>query len=311
MTRRSELKRLGCAAAFVLCLQLSRCSTEDVCATLQTGLLTAGINTYEVPSRCKLGIVNAGMPRSGSTLLYEMLTIFTSHAFATAEHKHPDVRSTYWNYHLHRLHYAQGSIEQARQELSEHEQKFSSITKDTVVIAKSHIFNGDLLHLCDATVVITVTRNFCDIALSVAHLGWSPYDSAEGYRIHFEQSTNNDQCWRSRAHALAQHSSAVHHIPTTYNELSTEPGQFFTRLARAISATGIAMPGLEAALEAVSRPPEYDINPEFSGRKYRDGHGGSALLGPTVQQLFNQHEVIAWQENNGYDNWCARNLTQP
>jgi hypothetical protein len=175
-----------------------------------------GLDAYPLPKphTCVLGIIAAGMPRSGSSAQFEQVKLIVDYLVAKTNQEFI-YHSVYWNLHLHvaRYEYLRPTPEQKRKILNDSElQKWKRVVARTyaaphrkyIVVAKTHEYDHALTTMCDATVVLRMTRPADEIAQSVVSAGWATVDKT---RDLIKQWTRDDQCWAG----LASNSTRVLH----------------------------------------------------------------------------------------------------
>lgn len=124
---------------------------DDVLATNERALAS-----------CKVAVIDAGLPRTGSTLLsllvedaMEQLT----DVFGSGNYARRVVDLGYWRYDRHR----EGSYSWS----------ISDIPEGTdIVTVKSHEYDSELARLCERSLVLLTSREPMAMAVSMRHAGW-------------------------------------------------------------------------------------------------------------------------------------------
>eukprot|EP00039_Didymoeca_costata_P022006 m.3393 g.3393 ORF g.3393 m.3393 type:complete len:428 (-) comp2762_c0_seq2:75-1358(-) len=118
--------------------------------------------------RCKLALIAAGMPRTGSTVTLRMLQkagkILGLPNFTPLR---------YWNMHLRNTYIRRiSNCSEMVDERNRQNEIINNLTADSIVVIKSHEFDETLLRLCKKHIVFLSTRDMGDVALSKYKLGW-------------------------------------------------------------------------------------------------------------------------------------------
>lgn len=135
------------------------------------------------PSRpkCKLALIAAGMPCTGSTVTFKLLR---AALIKLNLWQHNGTALKYWQWHFKSAAAAdhgplagvQSGYECARKWdiFQSSNTQLSHLKEGSIVIVKSHEFDESLLNLCETTVVFTSARDVAEIASSKIRSGWLP-----------------------------------------------------------------------------------------------------------------------------------------
>jgi hypothetical protein len=162
--------------------------------------------------KCHLAIINAGMPRSGSTLVNALITEALEQLNVTSHLK----GSIYWQQHIRRAFSRSGknSTDKCRMIRDRYEKDralLANLTANDLILVKSHEFDATLLDLCHRVVVISSTRDLADIVFSKIRLGWFKIDEEDTldvaaekmvYSVHGAVQEHN--CWQRYAPRMLQ-----------------------------------------------------------------------------------------------------------
>lgn len=142
-----------------------------------------------VPSEgmCKLAIINAGMPRTASTLIGKVFLDAVKNL--TSE----PTLNIYWNWH----HHVNLDKEAQKEFVSNSKYSLGKLGARGVLIAKSHEFYSPLLSACRKRVVVATHRHPVDLLNSEAQANWFQ-NASEGWG-HFNEAAQRSFCWRSAA----------------------------------------------------------------------------------------------------------------
>lgn len=164
------------------------------------------------PRKCHLAIVNAGMPRSGSTLVNSLITEAIEQLNVTSHYK----GSIYWQQHIRRAFSRPGrnatdKCRMIRERYEADRAMLASLTKNDIILVKSHEFDATLLDLCHRVVVISSTRDLADIVFSKIRLGWFKLDNEGSFEAAVEQmvysvhgAVQEHNCWQRYAPRMLQ-----------------------------------------------------------------------------------------------------------
>jgi len=164
------------------------------------------------PWSCRLAIVNAGMPRSGSTLVGKLITeavsMINSVSNSTGRVRGP----FYWNHHLRRdfSDSGVGRNDSATAKCAARRAYYfkilnllSSLTNSDTLLIKSHEFDAGLLGICEKVLVVSSVRDLAESAFSKVRLGWnkippgiSQVEAAEVMVNASLQAVKEFNCWK-------------------------------------------------------------------------------------------------------------------
>eukprot|EP00002_Diphylleia_rotans_P019542 TRINITY_DN3777_c0_g1_i1.p1 TRINITY_DN3777_c0_g1~~TRINITY_DN3777_c0_g1_i1.p1 ORF type:complete len:316 (-),score=42.52 TRINITY_DN3777_c0_g1_i1:225-1172(-) len=251
-------------------------------------------NAYTVPKNCTLGIISAGIPRSGSTLTTNMLDYIVKQIFPPPKYQH---YSTYWNYHFHMEHQMNASEKQAT--LQVHEMAMGQVQENHIIIAKSHEAQAPLLELCKNTILVTTTRSLCDTVPSAVQAKWFGYEG--GWASDFmTQSIAQHECWICQA----KNRKNVQIMQTKYSEIVQKPAKMLAQFLSAVSELDIPL----QTLKEFSFPQilGQEANPWIPGSKHNRTGTVVFPAGFEVPEY-----VMRWQRKENYNNDCFRSHHTP
>jgi len=239
-----------------------------------------------VPEQCRLGVVVAGLPRSGSSTQYNMTIEITRGLFSDEEHFH----SLYWDFHKHmRL-----KPKYVDQHLIRTQAKLLRMGEDDVVVTKCHEYKPQLLRLCRKTVVLLSRRNLIESARSIIKANWlsgkrfeefSSEEYSARIRGFLEASINRYECWK-------QHSDLA--IEVEFENISRESASFLKDY--------VMRAGINASPEIISLIAQYygatEGNPSIPSTKSK---GMSPEWEAGLSRAFAESEKIQdFQRRYGY-----------
>lgn len=206
---------------------------------------------------CKLMVVAAGAPRTGSTLS-ELMALQ-----ALKDLNVSYVNLGYWRYDRHNrnkkdFHGVRWSAEYVRSRIP---------SPSSVVIVKSHEYDTELVGMCDEVLVIAQGRNAHDLAASAMGAGW--LNKCDAMYSFLRAMEAHHICWR-------RHSQLAFH----YRELKGNKISSYTailgKLAPMVAWNGTRQDWLMLA----NRAPLFntEANPTIPGRKSSAVAGESPLI---------------------------------
>ena len=198
------------------------------------------LGTYIPPDSCQALVVCAGSPRASSTAECTIATHVLEYMLSAQKKKGLTTESKatylgYWNYHLHtlcgdgdgcetkypsdlrylrtRLDWskkmdqtfdpdAKGQLSGILTEMDRYYEKRDAIAPESVIITKSHEFDGTLMDMCDKRIVLTSSRDSEEVFDSGLNLGWFDQpkeESRDTFNKYFELWRGWKSCWTSAA----------------------------------------------------------------------------------------------------------------
>jgi hypothetical protein len=255
--------------------------------------------------KCKLALIAAGMPRTGSTMTFKLLRAALT---KLGLWQHNGTALKYWQWHFKTAVAADhgplagtpgGSECKRRWEIFHaSEAQLNQLTTDQIVIVKSHEFDESLLNLCKATIVFTSTRDVAEIASSKIRSGWLPQtDGMSNSKLVSELAAGikgdieEHSCWRQSA-------------PRNVNVLFSEVSNCGWYLVRIASAVAQALPlgtinlhhlnGLNHLGEFDTWCRQADMNPEMKSTST------STLAFDDDVAAALRHKFATWQRAHGF-----------
>ena len=198
------------------------------------------LGTYIPPEQCQALVVCAGSPRASSTaectiaqhVLEYMLTGEKQKGYTDQD------KATYlgyWNYHLHTLcgdgdgceqkypadlrylrtrmdwsakldqtydEDAKTRLSGILNEMDRYYEKRDAISPSSIIMTKSHEFDGTLMNVCNKRIVLTSSRDSEEVFDSGLNLGWFTYpkeESRETFDKYYALWNGWKSCWESAA----------------------------------------------------------------------------------------------------------------
>lgn len=266
--------------------------------------------------KCKLAIIAAGMPRTGSTLMFKVLKAVLSKLRIWKGH---GVQLKYWQWHLrdsavpHR-----GPLEDAAagtecnmrwQLYNSTKVQLDALNGKHIVLIKSHEFDRELLNLCESSLVFTSVRDVADVAASKIHSGWvrkTPSMTNRDWMAVLAGGIKGDldehQCWIR----FAPNNVNVHY------SAASNCGRYFFLVANALRET--LPPGSvdtksiskEAAAEFTAWCTTHEMNARFPANR----NGGGGDVGSKVGS-FTLSEDVAFALRNRFKDWQVQHGWSP
>ena len=164
---------------------MPNCSAVDMRFHEATG------ERFERPPNCKLVVIVAGMPRTGSTLLIELVHDAVRQALSQSGLK--VVNISYWRLDRHLGTKGGQAVNWRPTELPD----------DTdVIVTKTHEYDSEVLGLCERNLVILSSREPAAQVTSVANAFLKTEDgrTCENFEWHLKKFEAQARCWQEAAH---------------------------------------------------------------------------------------------------------------
>ena len=303
------LKVFSLSPFFLPLLRHRHCPLRYVTCPLFPTVLVFAVQRAATAPKCRLAMIAAGMPRTGSTLTFKVLKAVLSKLTIWKSH---GVQLKYWQWHLrnsavpHRGPLGDappGSECETRWQLyNEATAKLNSLQEDDVVLIKSHEFDAELLSLCTASIVFTSERDVADIAASKVKLGW----------VHRKGNMSN-RAWVAELAGgikgdVSEHVCWRQHAPVNVNVLFSDAskcGWYYLHVAKALRGV-LSRGGVNQELFSSAEVAEFDVwcRSEEMNRGQpatSTGHTAGATLSEDVANAL-RRQFANWQAQH---NWST------
>ena len=157
-------------------------------------------------------IIDAGMPRTGSTWIFSMI-----HAM-TASLPNMRVHSKYWKYPDH-MRWAPDDPRRA--DFEEQERIAWTTPNDTIFVYKSHEYAPELITKCPRVAIITSHRCLENEAASIWDAGWIPMRNNEAMANFLAQSLRAYESWKTHGPLDVDYATFKAHPDALYGILDS------------------------------------------------------------------------------------------